>query len=851
MSAGASGGGSGGRADAANGGTGGTSGDVGGQTSAGGSGAANVDGGGQPLADGSSEAIVDAAIGAQDGSIGDAAIVDAGGGGVPNVSTFFSMDRPNVVRRSNIVLAKPNLLDTQYMPIGNGTLGVPVWAASGFTAQLNRSDSFPDRKSAGWVTIPGLSRLTGAADFSAYVDLYDGMLVETGGGMTLTAYVRADAQELVVDVTGADPSSTQTAQVQLWTGRSPVAQASGAIATLAETWQDNAGPDGSGSTFGVLSALTAGGRNVTASIVDPLTVRVSLQPNADGSFRVVVACPQWTGGNASMTAATLLGTDATARPEVLRAGHTSWWHDYWSRVDLIKMTSQDGNADYLENLRTVYLYTAAAGRGGPLPGSQAGVADLFAFGKDHHDWYPAGFWFWNLRMMMGANMTSGAFELNAPIFHLYQSNLSNMRAWTTAHMGGRVGICLPETMRFNGNGYYNGSLAGASCEQTITPTYNSLTVTSGAEVGLWVYQQYLITGDKAFLSTNYPLMSEAARFLLAYATMGSDGLLHTFANAHETQWAVQDPVTDIVAMRALFPAVVAAAQILGVDAALVTELQGAIPKIPPLPRTDAATHTQLLTASADAAGQDVIGISSQPTATLNNAENLDLEAVWPYGLIGDASPDAALAQRTYTRRRFIDSPDWSFDSLHAARLGLGSEVLRGLMSMTQKFQAFPSGMASWLSPPAAGSVEPYIEQAGVAVAAINEALAQHYDGLLRIAPAWPAAWNAAGTVHIQGGSKVNVVVEAGTVVMAVVEAGSTGVLKFRNPWSGQAATVVDGRTSQTVVTSDSSSSLTFPMTNGNWYVITRQGVPMASVQRAITATPATTAKRLGTQSIGL
>ncbi|WP_158973333.1 ricin-type beta-trefoil lectin domain protein [Streptomyces griseus] len=99
------------------------------------------------------------------------------------------------------------------MPLGNGTLGAAVWAAGGFTAQLNRSDTFPQRKSPGWLTIPGLAALTGAPDFSAHLDLYDGTLVESGGGMTATIYTRADKDELVVDVTGADPASAQTAQL--------------------------------------------------------------------------------------------------------------------------------------------------------------------------------------------------------------------------------------------------------------------------------------------------------------------------------------------------------------------------------------------------------------------------------------------------------------------------------------------------------------------------------------------------------------------------------------------------------------------------------------------------------------
>jgi hypothetical protein len=41
-------------------------------------------------------------------------------------------------------------------------------------------------------------------------------------------------------------------------------------------------------------------------------------------------------------------------------------------------------------------------------------------------------------------------------------------------------------------------------------------------------------------------------------------------NAHEHQWNVSDPISDVAAMRALFPAVVSAAQALGTDAQLGT-----------------------------------------------------------------------------------------------------------------------------------------------------------------------------------------------------------------------------------------------------------------------------------------
>ena len=51
--------------------------------------------------------------------------------------------------------------------------------------------------------------------------------------MSMKAFVAQGSDALIVDVTGADPNSTQTADVQLWSGRSPAASASGGIGTLA------------------------------------------------------------------------------------------------------------------------------------------------------------------------------------------------------------------------------------------------------------------------------------------------------------------------------------------------------------------------------------------------------------------------------------------------------------------------------------------------------------------------------------------------------------------------------------------------------------------------------------------
>ena len=800
-----------------------------------------------------------------------AVLVTAALGGTPAASAAtnttawqngaFSENTGGVVSRSDVFLGQPNTADSQSLPLGNGSLGVAAWAAGGFTAQLNRSDTMPNRLSPGQVQIPGLEPMTSAANFTGTLDLYNGVLNESGGGMTMQAWVPAGKDELIVNVTGANPSTQETADLHLWSGRSPTAAASGAIGSLAQTWVDNSQTGSSGQTFGAMSAITAGGTNVTASVVNSTEVQVAFTPNSNGSFRVVIASPEWTGGNATSTASTLIGSDTTTAASTLLSTQSSWWNSYWANSGLIEATSSDGTAQYMENLRTLYLYDEAASmHSGDYPGSQAGVADMFAYDQDQQDWYPAGYWLWNLRGQIAANLSSGNFNLNLPIFSMYLNDLTNIKSWTSAQMGGLTGACVPETMRFNGNGYYNGgsNSSNASCAIASSPSYNAEDITSGAELALWIWQQYEDTGSLSFLQTYYPLMEQASEFLLAYQKVGSDGYLHAVANAHETQWAVQDPTTDLAADQALFPATVSAATLLNTDSSLVTQLKTAEGEIEPYARTDAATHDQLLNAqptssaaaaSADAGGTDVIADSYQPSATIHNGENIGLEPVWPYGVIGDSTTVngdnlTALADRTYSSRPNVNNPDWSFDAVDAARLDMSSQVESDLVAITESYQSYISGLGN-LSSGTVGD-EPYIEQSSTVATAMDEALATDYDGTLRIAPAWPSGWNAAGTVYIQGGSKVDVQVEGGVITTAAIQAGTTETMTVRNPWSGQQAEVVNGSTGAVVVAATTSATLSVPVTAGSSYLIEQPSSPTTSLAFSqVTGTQATAAKHLG------
>ena len=772
----------------------------------------------------------------------------------------FQVDVAGVLSRSSIVLEKPNLKSTQAMPLGNGRLGVAVWSEEGLTAQLNRADTLPDRLSPGEVVIPGLSALIEATDYSGRLNLYDGQFEERGGGLTATAYVQPDTDTLIIDVTGAPPQQTQTALLRLWAPRTPTADAKGPVGWLSQSWMDDKNPGASGRAFGSLAAMTADARDVSAAVTDPLTITISFKPYEDGHFRIIVASPHFDGKVDPAVAAhpaLAVGAEST---------HKSWWHAYWNRAAAIKITSKDGSGEYLENLRNIYLFAAAAEKGDEYPGSQAGVADMLCSGRDSHHWDASAFWHWNLRMQVAANIGAGVTEVNAPYFNLYRENLPNMESWTRTYMKGRPGACIAETMRFNGKGIeYESSWPttkipgkiGRDCDLSFPPYYNARTLTTGAEVSLWIWNQYLATNDRSFLIENYPVMAASARFLLSYQKLGPDGLLHTSpSNSHETQWDVTDPTTDIAAALAFYPVMIQAAELLHLDRDLARDLQAALPKIPPFPRTQLTGPLSLLRSSADAEGADMIAESYLPDSPNHNGENIGLEPVWPYDLIGDTSPLFELAKRTYEHRLSARGGGWSFDAIQAARLDMGNEVGAALLRSTEDSARCVNGFTGCgqqnQNSPNPREMEFYVEQSGVASDALQEALVQDYDGLIRIAPAIPAGWDFDGSVFVRGKTKIDVQVHDGIPTTVVIESGIEQPLKIRNPWPSRAVDIVVGKTGTEIVSSATGPVIEFKAAAETSYLI-EQHDSLASNQRfaPISGRPATTAKRLGPVQLGI
>jgi hypothetical protein len=135
--------------------------------------------------------------------------------------------------------------------------------------------------------------------------------------------------------------------------------------------------------------------------------------------------------------------------------------------------------------------------------------------------------------------------------------------------------------------------------------------------------------------------------------------------------------------------------------------------------------------------------------------------------------------------------------------------------------------------------------------ALQEALVQDFDGLIRIAPAAPSAWDFDGSVSVRRNTKVWVQVRKGIPTAVGIEVKTSQPLKVRNPWPGTAVRVTDAGTGKLIRQLSADAVLEFAAKAGVTYCLERAGDAVPGGFAPIDGQPATSAKKLGPVRIGL
>ncbi|HWB36842.1 MAG TPA: hypothetical protein VHA75_12530, partial [Rugosimonospora sp.] len=702
----------------------------------------------------------------------------------------------------------PNTNPLYGLTVGNGHTGAMVWSQNGISAQVSGVDlSEQSAYAAGNLTFQTTPAIdSGYSTYQQRLSLYDGTLTTkydsnrtvtflgspanaSGSPEVMGLHVedsRSGVSAITLDLSMWDPNTVTNSgdvpDLNTWKTVSTFADSSGAGFSRGQT-------DANG--FGYTFAATVEGASYSASVVNGTRVRLTITPTASYTIWFVAASRMDAANRDSVTAARnqLASVKSTGYATTL-ANYRNWWHAFWQR-SFVQYANSAGDADYVENVYYLATYMIAAGGYGNYPFHF--INGVFRDTQDSTRWSNA-YWYWNQRDVYNSFLASNHADLLATFNKLYSRNYTALKSYTQTRYG-IDGLWVPETMGWDGN-----------ARGTVGSDYTKDILSTGTEAAYNMYLQYRYTNDTNYLSgTAYPFMRDVVKFYAAKLSRDANGKYYmAVSNSHETYWDVKDAVTDLAAIRLLFPLTIQVSQQLGQDSGSRAQWQSIVDNLAPYQIQNGAYLPM-----------------DPPVAATHNNENVASELIWPYDRTGIGAPDYQTAVNTWNARPFPYGNVWSNDAIQAARLGLGDQAFAGMKTMLQKYQNYPNGMTS--------NTNGVFEYLGVNLTALNESLMQSYTGKIRVFPAVPSDSSFVGrfTLLAEDGFQVSSEREAGEVKYVGVKSLYGKQATVVSPWSGQSIQVRRA-SDNAIVATTSGSEVTFATAANTVYVVERTAKPLSS-----------------------
>ncbi|WP_225446129.1 glycosyl hydrolase family 95 catalytic domain-containing protein [Paenibacillus rhizovicinus] len=739
----------------------------------------------------------------------------------------MNVDYAGYLSKHDVVFNAPVTDPKSGLTVGNGKVGAMVWnAATGLTMQVSGADASEEGFASGGLvnltTSPGMD--TGYSSFQERLSLYDGLVTtKYDNNRTVTILGSPNSEVLGIHV---DDSRTGVSNVALDLSLWDVTGFGGGDVPDITTWRTvSAFADATtvglsrGQTdanhFGYTLAATVEGAGFTTQTVSGSKVRLNITPSS--SYTIWISCASRLNApnydSVSQAKSQLNAVKGTGYSTTL-TNYKNWWHAFWAK-SFVQYSNAAGDADYLENIYYLGTYMIAAGGYGNYPfhfinGVFSAVKD-----DDSSKWSNA-YWYWNQRDIYNSFLASNHADMMNVFNNMYSRNFSALKSYTMTRYG-IDGIWVPETMG------WNGSAAGTIGSDFVNDIYST-----GAEAALNMYAQYKYTNDSAYLSgTAYPFMKEVAKFYAGKLTLNSSTGKYEMAssNAHETYWDVQNAITDLAAVRSLFPKVIQSSQTLGLDGTLRAQWQNILDNLASYP--------------VDPSDPNKYFPHTPPASTIRNGENIVLELLWPYSVSGIGASDYQKLVNNFNSRIFTYGAIWDPGAIQAARLGLGDSAFQGMKTMLQRYQTLPNGRTN--------DSNGEFEYLGVHLSAVNESLLQSYNDKIRVFPALPSDtnFNAKFTLLASGGFQVSAEKESNEIKYVGIKSLYGNPATVVNPWGTQQVQVRRASDNAIIMTS-SSAELSFNTAANTVYVVERTAKPLSSyTYTSLTGTANQGAKALG------
>jgi len=461
--------------------------------------------------------------------------------------------------------------------------------------------------------------------------------------------------------------------------------------------------------------------------------------------------------------------------EAARKAHQQWWSDFWNRSWIRVSGSSD--AEKVSQSYAMTRWIDACGGRGAMPIKFNG--SIFTVGQETPpDRYVArigdctspdfrlwggNYWTQNQRHIYWPMIAAGDYDLLAPYFAMYRSNLP-LEIDRTRLYYGHDGASYPETQYFWGTPN-NFDFGWNNPSNILGNTYVRYYIVGGLEVTAMMFTQYEYTQDQAFAKdTLIPVADAIVTYYDQHWPRGDwprkNGKIHMDpAQSIETYQQAVNPTPDIAGLMSVLP------RLLALPNDLTTADQRKhwakiLADLPPLPTGTTGSDGKLADwGRSDPKGKPIILPAQEYTPQLRNLENPGLYPLFPFRLYGVGLPDIDLALNTFAARRF-DSKNsgycWNQDSEDAALLGLteiakaqviahftqyGSDPIDNFPGYIGKYSSFGPQRFKWFYPK--DDWIPDQDNGGNAMATLQFMLMQCNPGdkAIHLLPAWPADWN--------------------------------------------------------------------------------------------------------------
>jgi len=386
-------------------------------------------------------------------------------------------------------------------------------------------------------------------------------------------------------------------------------------------------------------AISIVGRESMARYLNESTVQLTAAP-AKGSFTILIASATSFDPNQDVAELALKESDAaeTKGFEGLLTSNKAWWHDFWSK-SFVRLHSEDGVADYVEQNYTYFQYVMASSSRGAYPPRYGGM--IWYTTGDMREW-GSQYWWNNQSCYYNALPPTNRIELMEPMFSMFSKHYDSY-ALAASQQWGSKGVWLPETTWFDGLDELPEDIAAemrdlylvrkpweerserfrryAETKLKHNSRWNWATVgrwdqghwvipekgvgsfghvthifSATAEIAFSYWLRYEYSQDKEWLKEYaYPIIKGAVEFYRNFPNVRkeSDGKYHIYhTNNKEGIWDGHNTLRDISAMRGITPILIRASEILDIDADMRPVWREFAENIAPLPTNNDLSSRQ-------------------------------------------------------------------------------------------------------------------------------------------------------------------------------------------------------------------------------------------------------------------